>query len=98
MTLHQRYVDLLKKSLLDQHNADEVSYHPLHEQALVAHQLDHLVLPLRTHLCKEKVITLNELDNGRPSVAYSKAETMIGLKRLDNIEYYFHEIINLTIR
>ena len=98
MTLPQRYVDLLKKSLLDWYNADKKSYHPLRNEALDSHKLNHLVLPPRTRLCKEKIITLDELVNGSTlTVIYSGADTMIGLKRLDNIEYCVGEIIKHDI-
>ena len=92
MMLQQRYVDLLKKSLLDWYGAGKESYHPLNDAALDAHQLTQFPLPPRIRLCKERLITLDDKLNGTLNGMHADADTMIGLKRLNNIEYCVGEI------
>ncbi len=93
---NQLYVDLMKKVLIDFHRVDQIEYHPL---------LSHQKLRLNTQLRKSMEVIESEgffvgrratsrvedRLNGRDWPPY--AESMIGWKRMSNLEYCIDQIL-----
>jgi O-methyltransferase len=94
---NQLYLDLIKKVLIDLYRVDQTEYWPV-KSNLSTKLLENTIYILkkkRVKLCHEKNYELSERIEGRDCPRY--ADTMIGLKRLENIEYCFNEIIKNKI-
>jgi len=94
---NQPYLDLIKKVLIDLKRVDQTEYWPVKsnfgtrflENAL------YLLKKKRVKLCHVRTYELSDRIEGRDCPRY--ADTMIGLRRLENIEYCFNEIIRNNI-
>lgn len=107
MNFKQRYLKLLKYTLTDYHRFQQGEYRPVIEEF----DVESLGLPLPLHSLFKEYLKFSKLKNysickkqsGNPEVREqgldfpSYAETMIGIKRLDNIEYCIKEIVKNEI-
>jgi len=94
------YIDLLKKVLIDYHRMELGEYKPIYvnNNKITIKTLkffDNLLRKKNYAICK--VIKFNPSDrlNGLDWPTY--ADTMVGLKRLENIQYCFQEVIKNNI-
>ena len=94
------YIELLKKTLIDHKNITSYEYHPLsivnpNWRTAILYPIDKL-LGLRSFaICKHKFVSEAERLHGYDWPA--NADTMIGLNRLNNIEYCIHSIVRDNI-
>ncbi|MDH3245569.1 MAG: TylF/MycF family methyltransferase [Saprospiraceae bacterium] len=95
------YIDLLKKSLLDFHRMESTQYKPLYVndpswklRLLIA--IDRIFRMKSFAICRVIEPKREDYDEGR-SWPPSNAETMIGLRRLENIEFCVNQIIKDNI-
>lgn len=91
------YIELLKKTLIDYGNIDSYEYYPLNIvnpnwKTAILFQLDKLLRTRNFIISKRKLVIKENRINGYDWPA--NAMTMIGLNRLNNIEYCIHSIIN----
>jgi O-methyltransferase len=94
------YIDLLKKVLIDYHRIELGEYKPLYnnKKELAIKILMLLDRIFRKHgfaICRAIKYNPEKRIEGRDWPTY--ADTMIGLKRLENIEYCFNEVIKNNI-
>jgi len=94
------YIDLLKKVLTDYHRIEFSEYKPIDNlnyswKIKLLKRVNKYFKKKQFCICS--IITFNPQDRieGRDWPSY--AETMIGLKRLDNIEYCFNQVIKNNI-
>jgi O-methyltransferase len=94
------YIDLLKKMLTDYHRIGSIEYKPLKSnhnnifyKTLIA--FDRILRRKDFAICKAQFSTLSARMEGKDWPA--NADTMIGLKRLENIEYCVNKIIEDNI-
>jgi O-methyltransferase len=90
-----KYIELLKKVLIDYGNIDTYEYYPLaienpNWKTAILFQLDKLLRIRNFILAKRKYVTKENRINGYDWPA--NASTMIGLNRLNNIEWCIHSI------
>lgn len=96
-TDRKRYLDLLKKVLIDLHRIDAVYYSPgiTYTHSLQSRILKNFADVVRQkrdyYLCKRIEASLDDRLEGHDWPMYS--ETMIGYKRLDNIHYCYEQIV-----
>ncbi len=94
------YIDLLKKVLVDYHRINEIEYRPVYESRgnfkskLVVFANKRLA-KFGLAICKRFNFKKENRINGKDWPA--NADTMIGLKRLDNIEYCLKNILKDNI-
>ena len=91
------YIELLKKVLIDFSKINSYEYHPLtiikpNWKTAALFPIDKLLRKRNFAICKLKFVSEEKRLNGYDWPAY--ADTMIGLNRLNNIEYCIHSIIN----
>ncbi|MEO5582858.1 MAG: TylF/MycF/NovP-related O-methyltransferase [Saprospiraceae bacterium] len=95
----QRYIDLLKLVLTDLHRIEHYEYKPIYTGAgwkkYVIHIINKQLRGRNLVLCKAIKPKREDRVNGLDWPA--NAETMIGLKRLENIEYCIKKIIENNI-
>lgn len=94
---NQLYIDLIKKVLIDYFRIDQTEYWPV-KSNLFTKLLENTLFSLKRRkykLCHERIYQLSERIEGRDCPRY--ADTMIGLERLENIEYCFNEIISNNV-
>ena len=91
------YVDLLKKVLIDYYRVNQVEYWPVHSNFFTKtlESLFRFINKKDYTICHQRRYVLEERIEGLDNPRY--ADSMIGLKRLDNIEYCFYDIINNKI-
>jgi O-methyltransferase len=94
------YLELLKKVLIDYENIGSYEYYPLENvnpswRTSILFPIDTLLRKRNFALCKIKLVTEESRINGLDWPA--KAKTMIGMKRLNNIEYCIKTIIDEQI-
>lgn len=93
------YIELLKKVLSDYHHANMTEYRPLFAdpgiQTTLLRWPDKLFRLMNYAICSVNKITEEKLKNGRGRPVY--ADTMIGMKRLNNIEYCIKDIIKNSV-
>lgn len=94
------YIDLLKKVLIDYFNINSYEYYPLtienpNWKTAILFQLDKLLRTRNFIISKRKFVINENRINGYDWPA--NAATMIGLNRLNNIEYCIHSIKNDNI-
>lgn len=89
------YIELLKKVLIDYHRISNVEYKPIYEvkdnfrtKLLIA--LNKKLSKMKLSICKRVEFTEEFRVNGRDWP--SNADTMIGLKRFNNIEFCVNNI------
>lgn len=90
------YIELLKKTLIDYSNINSLEYHPLeivnpNWKTAVLYPLHHLLKKRNFGICKIKYVDKEERLNGYDWPA--NALTMIGLHRLNNIEFCIRHIL-----
>ncbi len=95
-----RYIELLKKTLIDYSRINSYEYHPLslvngNWKTAPLYPLDILLRRRNFAICKLKFVSQERRMNGYDWPA--SADTMIGLNRLNNIEYCIHSIINNNV-
>jgi O-methyltransferase len=89
------YIELLKKTLIDYSNIDSFEYHPLsivnpNWKTAFLFPLDRLLRWRNFAICKTKYVSKENRLNGYDWPA--QAATMIGLNRLNNIEFCIRSI------
>ena len=94
------YIDLLKKVLVDFHRIEFGEYKPLdgtnsNWKLKLFHAFDRILRKKQYAICKYSKSNPENRIQGKDWPCY--ADTMIGLKRLDNIEYCVGEILKDTI-
>jgi len=94
---YKLYIDLLKKVLIDYHRLDFVEYRPLEPNFFTKSilMIARLIKTKNYAICYETKYKIEDRLEGRDWPTY--ADTMIGLKRLENIEFCFMEIIRNNI-
>lgn len=95
------YIDLFKKTLTDYHKIGYTEYKPLYKnndswQLKFMITLDKIFRKNKLAICKYAQFDVNKRIEGKDWPA--NADSMIGLKRLDNIEYCFRQIIKDNIQ
>jgi hypothetical protein len=91
------YTDLLKKVLVDYLRIDQTEYWPV-KPNYFTRRLEKLLFSIKKReyiLCHKRDYDLSDRLEGRDCPRY--ADTMIGLKRLDNIEYCVKEVIKNNV-
>jgi len=93
------YIELLKRVLTDYHRLDFPEYRPIHKSSKFSgnwmlNLLDR-ILPGNFVICQEVQIDPQKRFNGRDWPA--NAETMIGIKRLENLQYCVSEVLKNKI-
>jgi hypothetical protein len=95
------YIELLKKTLIDYSRINSYEYHPLSIvnaswKTIPLYPIDTLLRKRNFAICKLKLVSEERRLNGYDWPAF--ADTMIGLKRLNNIEYCIHTIIQNDVK
>jgi len=90
------YLELLKNVLLDMHRIGKNEYVPVSQVTLFGKQkiwgmLDKLIKPRRMAICREVKSSREQRWNGLDWP--SNADSMIGMKRMNNIEFCVKEVI-----
>lgn len=94
------YVDLLKRTLIDLNSANSFEYLPINEiqrtkTSFFLEPLNRLLKFANFVICKQRLVNENNRINGADWPA--NAFTMIGLKRLNNIEFCINSILDDNI-
>jgi hypothetical protein len=94
------YIDLLKKVLVDFHRMESGEYKPLYDndtgwKSKVLHTIDKFLRKRDYAICQ--FLKYNPEDRLEGKDWPPHADTMIGLKRLENIEFCFREVIKDNI-
>lgn len=100
VTMNQKYIDLLKKMLIDYQHIGRVEYHPLetvrpNRKTALLYPINRMLKKRNFTIAKIKPVTAEERLNGYDWPA--SAFTMIGLNRLDNIEFCMKHIAEKNI-
>jgi len=99
METNSAYINLLKKMLTDYHRAGNKEYKPVSSaHGYVSRKLrwlDRLLRPMNYVVSIVNNISEESRVNGKDEPMY--ADTMVGLKRLDNIEYCVRDVISNNI-
>lgn len=94
------YIELLKKVLCDYHHLGILEYRPLYPEPGVRIKLlrllDKLLRTGNYAVCSVNEVSEDALMNGTGRPAY--ADTMIGMKRLNNIEYCITDVIKNNVK
>jgi len=97
--LKKQYLDLLKKTLVDYNRIEMKEYFPVYGnhnlRARILTSVNRMIAGRNLVICKESRYTKEDRLVGRDLPLY--ADTMIGMKRLENIEFCFNEIVNNKI-
>lgn len=98
--LENDYLQLLKWTLTDYHRVDKGEYKPLYRNSkafkeFILISIDKLLRRKNLVLCKRVLSTNENRLNGNDWPSYS--ETMIGLKRLNNIEECLKDIVTNNV-
>ncbi|MFK8036721.1 MAG: TylF/MycF/NovP-related O-methyltransferase [Crocinitomicaceae bacterium] len=98
--MKSNYIELLKKTLIDYQKIDSYEYHPLeivnpNWKTAILFPLHKLLKKRNFAISKIKYVNRNERLNGYDWPA--NALTMVGLNRLNNIEYCIRIILNNNI-
>ena len=94
---NQEYIDLLKKVLVDYFRIEQVEYRAVKPNTFT-NLLEAVLFSLKNKkysLCYKSSYTLQDRIEGKDWPV--NADTMIGLKRLENIEFCFDDIIKNNI-
>src|SRR3954469_19657522 len=94
------YIELMKKILTDYHRRELPEYSPLNMnnanfKLKILNQLDRILRKKKYAVCHKIDFKHESRLEGKDWPTY--ADTMIGFKRLENIEYCFREIIKNNI-
>lgn len=98
--MQSAYIELLKKTLIDYGNIDRIEYHPLeivrpNFKTFFLFPIHRMLRKKNFAITKKKYVDRNERLNGHDWPA--NALTMIGMKRLNNIEDCVRTILNENI-
>jgi O-methyltransferase len=96
----EMYIDLLKQVLIDYHRINVGEYKPLYDNHAKWRRkpirfVDSVLRKMNYVVCKKIQFTHEDRLNGRDWPA--NADTMIGMKRLNNIQYCVSEIVKHNI-
>jgi hypothetical protein len=95
------YIELLKKALINYSNINTFELHPLkivnpNWKTFLFFPIDKILRNWNFTICKLKYVDQAKRINGYDWPSH--ADTMIGMQRLNNIEYCIHKIINEKIQ
>lgn len=98
--INEKYIDLLKNVLLDMHRLEKGEYVPVSKMTLFGKKkiwgmLDKLIKPRNMAVCKEVKFIREQRMNGLDWPV--NADSMIGMKRMNNIEFCVKEVIKNNI-
>ena len=99
---HTLYIELLKKTLTDILRGEHEEYRPISKATVGKNSkplflLDTLLRKRHFMICKEVPFYIENRINGWEYPPPTHAETMVGLKRLNNIEFCVSEVIKNNI-
>jgi len=98
-TIEELYIDLLKNKLSDFQKKDQAEYKPIPKNKTLKSRLANYVdLFLRKYnytVCRVNIVTEEQRLEGNYWPAH--AETMIGMKRLNNIQFCLEDVIDKKI-
>ncbi|HTB32155.1 MAG TPA: TylF/MycF/NovP-related O-methyltransferase [Bacteroidia bacterium] len=93
------YIELLKKVLIDYHHVNSTEYRPLYPvpgiQIRFFKLLDKILRTFNYAVCNVYVNSEEAMMNGTGRPVY--ADTMVGMKRLNNVEYCIREAIKNNV-
>src|ERR1700733_6680063 len=93
------YIELLKKVLNDSQHIKQVEFRPLSPDPRIQVKLlrvfNKMLRPFNYAICNVNKISEETIMNGTGRPAY--ADTMIGMNRLNNIEYCINEVIKNNV-
>ncbi len=98
--INEKYIDLLKNVLLDMHRLEKGEYVPVSKMTLFGKKkiwgiLDKLIKPRNMAVCKEVKFIREQRMNGLDWPV--NADSMIGMKRMNNIEFCVKEVIKNNV-
>ena len=101
ISLQKRYLELLKCNLIDYFGVDVWEYRPISRQLkpwtkIFLIFLDQILSVKNFAICRLKQFNSEDIIVGK--TRSSRAETMVGLKRLNNIQECFIDILNNNIQ
>lgn len=97
MTVEERYLDILKKNLLRWDSIDVPQLFPRKgKKAQILQKVAQFMGVSNIEICDKFTLTYDLLIDGK-NYAFTQGETMIGLKRLENIEFCVKEILKNKI-
>jgi O-methyltransferase len=95
----QKYIDLLKMVLIDLHHVQYGEYKPLHDtggwKIKPFRFINSIIQPWNLAICRIIAPDLQQRIEGRDWPTY--ADTMIGLKRIENLEFCINTILQERI-
>ena len=98
-TIEELYIDLLKNRLSDFQKKDKVEYKPLPNnktlKSKLANSIDSFIRKFNFAICRVNIVKIENRLEGNYWPA--NAETMIGMKRLNNIQFCLKEVIENKI-
>jgi O-methyltransferase len=99
-SINEKYIDLMKNVLLDMHRLERGEYVPVSKMTLFGKKklwgvLSEWMKPWNMAICKEVKFVREQRINGLDWPA--NADSMIGMKRMDNIEYCVKEVIKNNV-
>lgn len=96
-SVQQRYIDLMKAVLTDLHRVDHADWRPIRRATTLSWKarlllaIDRILEPKGYGICKETVYRREDRLVGRDWPP--RAETMIGIQRLENLEACIREVV-----
>ncbi|RPE05944.1 macrocin O-methyltransferase [Chitinophaga lutea] len=98
--INEKYIDLMKNVLIDMHRIEKGEYLPVAKMTLFGKKkvwgvLDKWMKSYGMAVCKEVKFTPDQRLTGRDWPV--NADSMIGLKRMENIEYCVKEVIRNNV-
>lgn len=99
-SINEKYIDLMKNVLLDMHRLEKGEYVPVSRMTLFGKKklwgiLDKWIKPWNMSVCKEVKFMRDQRINGLDWPV--NADSMIGMKRMDNIEYCVKEVVRNNV-
>ncbi len=98
-TTEELYIDLLKNRLSDFQKKDKVEYKPLPNnktiKSKIANTVDSFIRKFNLAICRVNIVKAENMVEGNYWPA--NAETMIGMKRLNNIQFCLTDVIEKKI-
>lgn len=99
-TIADQYIDLIKNVLIDMHRVERGEYIPVDNMTLrgkkkIWGMLNNLIKSRKYVVCREVKFVREQRETGRDWPA--NADSMIGLKRMENIEFCVKEVIKNNV-
>lgn len=100
MPINEKYIELMKNVLLDMHRLEKGEYMPVSKMTLFGKKklwgvLDKWMKPWKMAVCKEVTFIRDQRMNGLDWPV--NADSMIGMKRMSNIEFCVKEVIKNNV-